>query len=26
LQGAVSVGAELFQSVFDLVMKWDEPS
>ena len=26
LQGAVSVGAEPFQSVFDLVMKWDEPS
>jgi hypothetical protein len=23
LQGAVSVGAEPFQSVFDLVMKWD---
>jgi hypothetical protein len=26
LQGAVSVGPEAFQSVFDLVMKWDEPS
>jgi hypothetical protein len=26
LQGAVSVGPEPFQSVFDLVMKWDEPS
>jgi hypothetical protein len=26
LQGAVSVGDEPFQSVFDLVMKWDEPS
>jgi lipid-A-disaccharide synthase-like uncharacterized protein len=23
---AVSVGPEPFQSVFDLVMKWDEPS
>ncbi|MBV8793938.1 MAG: DUF4239 domain-containing protein [Hyphomicrobiales bacterium] len=26
LQGAVSVGPEPFQSVYDLVMKWDEPS
>jgi hypothetical protein len=26
LQGAVSVGPEPFQSIFDLVMKWDEPS
>jgi hypothetical protein len=26
LQGAVSVGPDPFQSVFDLVMKWDEPS
>jgi hypothetical protein len=26
LQGAISVGPEPFQSVYDLVMKWDEPS
>ena len=26
LQGAVSVGPEPYQSVYDLVMKWDEPS
>jgi Protein of unknown function (DUF4239) len=26
LQGAVSVGPEPYQSVFDFVMKWDEPS
>lgn len=26
LQGAVSVGPEPFQSVYDLVMKWDEPA
>jgi Protein of unknown function (DUF4239) len=26
LQGAVSIGPEAFQSVYDLVMKWDEPS
>jgi len=25
-QGAISVGPESFQSVYDLVMKWDEPS
>jgi len=26
LQGGVSVGPEPFQSVYDLVMKWDEPT
>lgn len=26
LQGAISVGPDPFQSVYDLVMKWDEPS
>jgi hypothetical protein len=26
LQGAVSVGPRPFQSVYDLVMKWDESS
>jgi len=26
LQGAVSVGPEPYQAVYDLVMKWDEPS
>ena len=26
LQGAVSIGPEPYQSVYDLVMKWDEPS
>jgi hypothetical protein len=26
LQGAVSVSSDSFQSVYDLVMKWDEPA
>ena len=26
LQGAVSVGPDPYQSVYDLVMKWDEQS
>ena len=26
LQGAVSVPADSFRSVYDLVMKWDEPA
>ena len=26
LQGAVSVPPDLFRSVYDLVMKWDEPA
>ena len=26
LQGAVSIGPDPYQAVFDLVMKWDEPS
>ena len=26
LQGAVSVSPDSFQSVYDLVMKWDEPA